>query len=51
MSKIPKVKIPTFGDFSVLEGVTQPTAFPPPLTVKLGEGKGWGLLVSIGNLS
>ncbi len=35
----------------MLLGLTQPTAFPPPLTAKLGEGKGCGLLVSIGNLS
>ncbi len=51
MVKIPNVKILTFGDFSVLLGLTQPTAFPTPLTAKLGEGKGCGLLVSIGNLS
>jgi hypothetical protein len=48
----PERKNPNFlGDFSVLEGLTQPTTFPPTLTAKLGEGKGCGLLVSIGNLS
>jgi hypothetical protein len=50
MVKIPNVKILAFWDSSVLEGLTQPTALTPPLIAKLGEGKGWALLVSIGNL-